>query len=59
MESHPGAVLSLAVGEAFERCGSLLPPESDLQRQLELLSEGLSDLLATSQAMRMRMAAVS
>ena len=41
IESHPGAVPSLAVAEAFKRCGSLLPPESDLQRQLQRLSEGL------------------
>jgi hypothetical protein len=42
IESHPGTVPSLAVAEAFERCGSRLPRESDLQRQLERLSEGLS-----------------
>lgn len=41
IESHPGTVPSSAVAEAFGRCGSLLPPESDLQRQLERLSEGL------------------
>ena len=41
IESHPGTVPSLAVAEAFERCGSLLPAESDLQRQLQRLSEGL------------------
>jgi hypothetical protein len=41
IESHPGAVPSVAVAEAFERCGSLLTPESDLLRQLELLSQGL------------------
>ena len=41
IESHPGAVPSLAVAEAFKRCGSLLPPESDLRRQLQRLSEGL------------------
>jgi hypothetical protein len=41
IELHPGAVPSVAVAEAFERCGSLLPEESDLLRQLERLSEGL------------------
>ena len=41
IESHPGTVPSVAVAEAFERCGSLLPPESDLLRQLQRLSEGL------------------
>ena len=41
IDAHPGAIPSVAVAEAFERCGSLLPPESDLQRQLERLSEGL------------------
>jgi hypothetical protein len=41
IESHPGTVPSVAVAEAFERCGSLLPPESDLQRQLQRLSAGL------------------
>ena len=41
IDSHPGTVPSVAVAEAFERCGSLLPPESDLLRQLQRLSEGL------------------
>ena len=41
IESHPGAVPSVAVAEAFERRGSLLPPESDLLHQLERLSQGL------------------
>ena len=41
IDSHPGAIPSVAVAEAFERCGSLLPPESDLLRQLERLSQGL------------------
>jgi hypothetical protein len=41
IDSHPGAVPSAAVAEAFERCGSLLPTESELLRQLEWLSQGL------------------
>ncbi len=41
IESHPGAVPSVAVAEAFQRGGSLLPPESELQRQFQRLSEGL------------------
>lgn len=41
VESHPGTIPSVAVAEAFERCGSLLPPESDLLRQLQRLSQGL------------------
>ena len=41
IEAHPGAVPSLGVAEAFERCGSILPSESDLQHQLQRLSEGL------------------
>jgi hypothetical protein len=41
IDSHPGTVPSVAVAEAFERCGSLLPPESDLLRELARLSQGL------------------
>jgi hypothetical protein len=41
IDSHPGAVPTVAVAEAFERGGSLLPPESDLTRQLARLSQGL------------------
>jgi hypothetical protein len=41
LESHPGTVPSVAVAEAFKRCGSLLPPESDPLRQLARLSQGL------------------
>ena len=41
MGLHPGTVPSVAVAEAFERCGSQLPPESDLLRQLARLSQGL------------------
>jgi hypothetical protein len=41
IDAHPGTVPSAAVAEAFERCGSLLPPESDLLRQLERLAQGL------------------
>ena len=41
IDSHPGTVPSVAVAEAFERCGSLLPPESDLLGQLARLSQGL------------------
>jgi len=41
IESHRGTVPSGAVAEAFERCRSLLPPESDLLRQLQRPSEGL------------------
>jgi hypothetical protein len=41
IDSHPGTVPSVAVAEAFERCGSLLPEESDLLGQLERLSQGL------------------
>ena len=41
LDSHPGAVPSVAVAEAFDRCGSLLPAESDLPRQLARLSQGL------------------
>ena len=41
MDLHPGTVPSVAVAEAFERCGSLLPAESDLLGQLARLSQGL------------------
>ena len=41
IDSHPGTVPSVAVAEAFKRCGSLLPPESDPLRQLARLSQGL------------------
>jgi hypothetical protein len=41
IDSHPGTIPSVAVAEAFDRCGSLLPPESDLLRQLAQLSQGL------------------
>ena len=41
IDSHPGTVPSVAVAEAFERCGSLLPPESDLLSQLARLAQGL------------------
>jgi hypothetical protein len=41
IDSHPGTVPSVAVAEAFERSGSLLPPESELPRQLARLSQGL------------------
>ena len=41
IDSHPGTVPSVAVAEAFERCGSLLPPESELLGQLARLSQGL------------------
>jgi hypothetical protein len=41
IEAHPGAVPSAAVAEAFERCGSLLPAESDLLGQLGRLARGL------------------
>ena len=41
IDSHPGTVPSVAVAEAVERCGSLLPPESDVLRQLARLSQGL------------------
>jgi hypothetical protein len=41
IDSHPGAVPTAAVAEAFERCGSPLPPESDLLRQLTRLAQGL------------------
>ena len=41
IDSHPGTVPCVAVAEAFERCGSLLPQESDLLRQIERLSQGL------------------
>jgi hypothetical protein len=41
IDSHPGTVPSVAVAEAFERCGSQLPPESDLLLQLARLSQGL------------------
>jgi hypothetical protein len=41
IDSHPGTVPSVDVAEAFERCASLLPPESDLVRQLASLSQGL------------------
>ena len=41
IDAHPGTVPSVAVAEAFERCGSLLPAESDLLRQLERLARGL------------------
>jgi hypothetical protein len=41
IDSHPGTVPTVAVAEAFERCGSLLPPESDLVRQLAQLAQGL------------------
>jgi hypothetical protein len=42
IDSHPGAVPSVAVAEAFERCGSVLPPESDLLAQLARLTQGLT-----------------
>jgi hypothetical protein len=41
IDLHPGTVPSVAVAEAFERCGSMLPPESDLLGQLARLSQGL------------------
>ena len=41
IDSHPGTVPSVAVAAAFERCGSLLPPESELLGQLARLSQGL------------------
>ena len=41
IDSHPGAIPSVAVAAAFERCGSLLPPESGLLRELMRLSQGL------------------
>ena len=41
IDSHPGAVPTIAVAQAFERCGSLLPPESELLGQLARLSQGL------------------
>jgi hypothetical protein len=41
IDSHPGAVPSVAVAEAFERCESLLPPESDMRRQFARLAQGL------------------
>ena len=41
IDLHPGTVPSVAVAEAFERCGSLLPPESDLLGRLARLSQGL------------------
>ena len=41
IDSHPGTVPSVAVAEAFERCGALLPSESDLLRELARLSRGL------------------
>jgi hypothetical protein len=41
IDSHPGSIPSAAVADAFERCGSLLPRESDLLRQLEHLAQGL------------------
>jgi hypothetical protein len=41
IDSHPGTVTSVAVAEAFDRCGSLLPPESDLLGHLAHLSQGL------------------
>jgi hypothetical protein len=41
IDSHPGAVPSVAVAEAFEPCGSRLPPESELVGQLARLSQGL------------------
>jgi hypothetical protein len=41
LDSHPGTVPTVAVAEAFDRCGSLLPPESDSLRQLARLSQGL------------------
>jgi hypothetical protein len=41
IDSNPGAVPSVAVAEAFERCGSLLPPESGLLDQIVRLAQGL------------------
>jgi hypothetical protein len=41
VEKHPGAVPSVVVADAFECCGSLLPQESELLQQFQLLSEGL------------------
>ena len=41
INSHPGTVPPVAVAEALERCGSLLPTESDLLRQLARLAQGL------------------
>ena len=41
IDSHPGTVRSADVAEAFERCASLLPPESDLLHQLGRLAQGL------------------
>jgi hypothetical protein len=41
IDSHPGAVPTIAVAQAFERCGSLLPRESDLLCELTRLSQGL------------------
>jgi hypothetical protein len=41
IDSHPGAVPSVAVAEAFERCGSLLPAESGLLGQITRLAQGL------------------
>jgi hypothetical protein len=41
IDSHPGSVPSVPVGEAFERCLSSLPPESGLLGQLARLSQGL------------------
>jgi hypothetical protein len=41
IDSHPGAVPSQAVAQAFERCGTLLPPESELLRQFASLAHGL------------------
>jgi hypothetical protein len=41
IDLHAGAVPSVAVAEAFERSGSLLPPESHLLRQLTRLSQDL------------------
>ena len=41
IDAHPGTVPSVEVAEAFEHCGSLLPVESELLRQLERLAQGL------------------
>jgi hypothetical protein len=41
IESHPGAVPSIAVAETFERCASLLPQESALLGDLKRLAQGL------------------
>jgi hypothetical protein len=41
IDSHRGTVPTVAVAQAFERCGSPLPPESELLRELTRLSQGL------------------